>query len=159
MIQSVKHDSFYILIAFTVVETVWTGLVMSPCEHPYSCHMGTFGIWLASVQSKWRCSSLQTYTEKTYTVLMCVELYDVLINNFHVPFSSASICSWVKDVLFLCSFLFSWSLIWVSSESSPLELPDMVFSPPSACGHSAHRKEGTRYCWKWRKWRWTSNLS
>lgn len=51
----------------------------------------------------------------------------------HPPFSSASICSWVKDVRFLCSFLFSWSLIWASSESSPFELIELVFSPPPSC--------------------------
>lgn len=49
------------------------------------------------------------------------------------PFSSASICSWVKDVRFLCSFLFNWSLIWASSESSPFELMELVFSPPPSC--------------------------
>lgn len=49
------------------------------------------------------------------------------------PFSRASICSWVKDVLFLCSFRFSWSRIWASSESSPLELMELVFSPPPSC--------------------------
>ena len=37
-----------------------------------------------------------------------------------IPFSSCSICSLVKDVLFLCNFLFSLSLSWVSS--SALEL-------------------------------------
>lgn len=55
------------------------------------------------------------------------------IGKCHSPFSRASICSWVKDVLFLCSFLFSWSLIWASSESSPLELMELVFSPPPSC--------------------------
>lgn len=50
-----------------------------------------------------------------------------------LPFSKASICSWVNDVLFLCSFLFSCRRIWVSSESSPLELMEFVFSPPLSC--------------------------
>ena len=49
------------------------------------------------------------------------------------PFSSASICSWVKDVRFLCNFLFNWSRICVSSESSPLELMEFVFSPAPSC--------------------------
>lgn len=55
------------------------------------------------------------------------------VGKRHSPFSRASICSWVKDVLFLCSFLFNWSLIWASSESSPLELMEFVFSPPPSC--------------------------
>lgn len=58
--------------------------------------------------------------------LLCFE-------NSPSPFSRASICSWVKDVLFLCSFRFSWSRIWASSESSPLELMELVFSPPPSC--------------------------
>lgn len=53
-----------------------------------------------------------------------------ILRVFKVPFSSASICSWVKDVRFLCSFLFNWSRIWASSESSPFELIEFVFSPP-----------------------------
>lgn len=59
--------------------------------------------------------------------------YEYLVNSSS-PFSSASICSWVNDVRFLCSFLFSWSRICVSSESSPLELMELVFSPAPSCG-------------------------
>lgn len=53
------------------------------------------------------------------------------------PFSRASICSWVKLVLFLCSFLLSCSLSWDSSPSSlstgtppPLPPPPPPASPP-----------------------------
>lgn len=59
--------------------------------------------------------------------------YEFLVNS-NAPFSSASICSWVNDVRFLCSFLFSWSRICVSSESSPFELMELVFSPAPSCG-------------------------
>lgn len=49
------------------------------------------------------------------------------------PFSRASICSCVKDVRFLWSFLLSCSRICVSSESSPFELIEFVFSPAPSC--------------------------
>ena len=44
--------------------------------------------------------------------------------DYFIPFSSCSICSLVKDVLFLCNFLFSLSLSWVSS--SALELCSLL---------------------------------
>lgn len=59
------------------------------------------------------------------------------------PFSSASIWSCVKEVRFLCSFLFSWSLICVSSESSPGEPAGPLFSP-SDCGHSEPKSRDLR---------------
>lgn len=65
------------------------------------------------------------------------------IKFWTLPFSRASIWSCEKDVLFLWSFRFSWSRIWVSSDSSPLELTDMVLSPVSACGHSEEKRQWT----------------
>lgn len=64
---------------------------------------------------------------------ICFNLMHLYFEKFPSPFSRASICSWVKDVLFLCSFRFSWSRIWASSESSPFELMELVFSPPPSC--------------------------
>lgn len=82
-------------------------------------------------------SSMQR-TRAQFSPLCCwcgiyLDLRLLYFEEFPLPFSRASICSWVKDVLFLCSFRFSWSLIWASSESSPFELMELVFSPPPSC--------------------------
>lgn len=69
------------------------------------------------------------------------------------PFSSASICSCVKDVRFLCNFLLSCRRICVSSESSPFELMELVFSPaPSCCWQPSAPKGGKnifKYTFSW----------
>lgn len=62
--------------------------------------------------------------------------YALLLNmnkSSTVPFSRASICSFVKDVRFLCSFLFRRIRNWESSSPEELcsELPSEVQSLPS----------------------------
>lgn len=64
-----------------------------------------------------------------------------------VPFSRLSICSFVKEVLFLCSFRFSLSLSCESSSPDELcsELPSEVFS----CIASAEKdKNNGKTVWK-----------
>lgn len=57
----------------------------------------------------------------------------------NLPFSRLSICSFVNEVRFLCSFLLSLSLSWESSSPEELcsELPSDVFS----CRASAEIKQ------------------
>lgn len=54
----------------------------------------------------------------------------VLTKTYNTPFSKLSICSFVKDVLFRCSFRFSLNLNWESSSPEELcsEFPSEVFS-------------------------------
>lgn len=66
------------------------------------------------------------------------------------PFSRASICSCVKLVLFLCSFLLSCSLSWDSSPSSrstgtppPLAAPPPPASPPMLPSVSSRQPSDT----------------
>lgn len=66
------------------------------------------------------------------------------------PFSRASICSCVKLVLFLCSFLLSCSLSWDSSPSSrstgtppPLLTPPPPASPPMLPSVSSRQPSDT----------------
>lgn len=58
---------------------------------------------------------------------------------WHLPFSSISICSCVKDVLFLCSFFFSWNLN--SASSWLFEEAGVLFSTLTGCGNSVAKKK------------------
>lgn len=115
--QSFPRENVRIMSPFKFWNTIWKRIFSIGYEI-YCCY------WIMCKLMRWMLLFVQ------FDVTL---KYEYLVNSSS-PFSSASICSWVNDVRFLCSFLFSWSRICVSSESSPLELMELVFSPAPSCG-------------------------